>query len=99
MIDWKAAARHFWHGRKLAREQEIRLKQLLWTEWQRRETLSNTLMDFLLDIAYDEDDTDCTYCNVCRRSLIEENGHHRTCLYVRAMESIEASCRPVEEEN
>ena len=34
--EWKEAARHFWFGRRLARQQEIRLKQRLWAETENR---------------------------------------------------------------
>lgn len=82
MIQWKEATRHFWFGRRLAREQEGRLKRRLHDEQVKRAALVNTLSDLLMDIAYDDDDPEQTFCNVCHRSLIEEDGHQSGCLYV-----------------
>jgi molybdenum cofactor biosynthesis enzyme MoaA len=95
-INWKEAARHFRLGRYLAEQQEIRLKVRLGQEHERRVRLANTLADILMNIAYDEDDADQEYCNVCHRSLIEEDGHTVGCLYVLALAVLAEDGRSVE---
>jgi len=95
-IDWREAARHFRWGRRLAEEQEVRLKVRLSREHEQRVRLVNTMADILTDIAYDEDDPNQEYCNVCRRSLIEEDGHQAGCLYVLALAALAEAGRSVE---
>jgi len=90
---WKEAAGHFRHGRQLARQHEIALKQRLWAEHEARVRLANTMADILMDIAYDEDDVNQDYCNVCHRSLIEEDGHQSGCLYVAALAAVQDAAR------
>lgn len=97
MIDWKEAARYFRWGRLLAEEQEGRLKRRLSDEHQKRVTLVNTMGDILMDIAYDPDDTNQTYCNVCHRSLIEEDGHQPGCLYVLGLAVLAEAGRSAED--
>jgi hypothetical protein len=95
-INWKEGARHYRHLLKLSEQHEINLKRRLGAEHERRATLVNTISDILMDIAYDEDDTNQEYCNVCRRSLIEEDGHQPGCLYVVALGVLAEAGRSVE---
>lgn len=96
MIDWKEAARHYRYHMMLADQQEGRLKRRLHDEHERWVALANTLADVLLDIAYDSDDTNHDYCNVCHRSLIEEDGHQTGCLLIVGLAAIADASRSTE---
>ena len=95
-LDWKEIARHQRHRRKLSEALEVTLKRRLWAEHDKRGRLVNAMADILMDIAYDADDTNQTYCNVCRRSLIEENGHQPGCLYILGLATLAEAGRSVE---
>ena len=97
MIDWKQVAHHQRHLRRLAEQHEINLKRRLGQEHEQRVRLVNMMADILMDIAYDEDDTEQEYCNVCHRSLIEEDGHQTGCLYVLALSVLAEAGRSVDQ--
>ena len=96
MIDWKEITRHYRHLLKLSEALEITLKRRLGKEREQRVRLVNTMADILMDIAYDEDDPDQTYCNVCHRSLIEEDGHQIGCEYVLGLAVLAEAGRSAE---
>jgi hypothetical protein len=83
--------------RRQSERLEIQLKARLGQEHERRVRLVNTMADILMDIAYDEDDTNQEYCNVCRRSLIEEDGHQVGCEYVLALAVLAEAGRSAEQ--
>lgn len=91
MVDWKQVAHYQRSMRRQSERLEITLKSHLGQELARRRALVNTMSDILMEIAYDEDDPNQEYCNVCHRSLIEEDGHQDGCLYVRALVAITES--------
>jgi hypothetical protein len=95
-IDWKEAARQYRHLLKLSETTEVTLKRKLWVEHDKRARLATTMADILMGIAYDENDTSQEYCNVCRRSLIEEDSHQAGCLYVLALAALAEAGRSVE---
>lgn len=93
MLTWKEAARHFWSGRRLAEKRMVSLEIRLVDERQKRTSLINTLSDILMDIAYDDDDLNQEWCNVCHRNLIEENGHAPGCLYILGLAALAEAAR------
>ena len=85
MTDWKEAARWYRARFRLSMETIGHRTRLAAAEHENRARLVNTMADILMDIAYDEDDPNQDFCNVCHRSLIEEDGHQSGCLYVTAL--------------
>jgi molybdenum cofactor biosynthesis enzyme MoaA len=85
VVQWKEVARSYRARLRMADQHEINLKRRLGAEHEKRATLINMMADMLMDIAYDADDPNQEYCNVCHRSLIEEDGHQAGCLYVEAL--------------
>lgn len=85
MIDWKEAARHFRRVRIFAEKRAVSMEIKYVDERQRRLALATAFADLLMDIAYDDDDANNEYCNVCHRSLIEEDGHQSGCLLIAGL--------------
>lgn len=94
---WRCATRHYRHKLKLADQHALDLKRRLWAEHDKRVTLVNTLGDVLLNIAYDPDDPEQEYCNVCRRNLEADGGHRTGCLLIMGLAVIAEAGRSVEE--
>lgn len=86
---WKEAARHFWHGRKLAREQELRLKRRIWVEHEKRMALIAAMSDLLPRMAlYGR------FCRTCDSVWAE--GHREGCRYLRALAAVNEAARSID---
>jgi len=86
---WKESARHFRHGRELARQQEIRLKQRLWAEHEARVALVNAMTEILPRLAIYG-----VWCRACDSRVAD--GHRRSCDYVAALDAVRVAARSVE---
>ena len=96
MIDWKEAARNYRQALKATSGALVLATRQCSAEHAKRIAIVNAMADILTDIAYDADDTDQEWCNVCHRSLIEENGHSAGCEYVTALAVLAEAGRSVE---
>ena len=86
MIDWKAAARHFWFGRQLARQQEIRLKARSSAEHRRHAEFVEAMTVLLPRLAvYGE------WCRACDSRVAD--GHRENCNYLQALSALRDATR------
>lgn len=91
MIDWKAVAHHQRHVRRLAEQQEIRLKVRLGQEHEKRVALVSAMSDLLPRVALTEDGR-CRWCGY----MLERYGHLIGCPYIAALAAVAEGGRSVE---
>ncbi len=83
-IDWKVVAHHQRHLRRLAEQQEIRLKQRLWAEHEVRSKIVAAMTELIPIIAGNGDPHGTDYCMVCDR----EGVHDADCAYIAALDAV-----------
>ncbi len=89
---WKVAAHQQRHLRRLAEQQEIRLKQRLWAEREKRVALVNAMTELLPIIAGNGDPRGGDYCLVCEH----EGAHTDDCAYMKALDAVAEAGRSID---